>query len=133
MNKADWDRLTEGRTPMTELAREKCHALARGFRDLATNAYNGMSGADRADAPKHDLAADLLCLLAAGADEREAREFCAAAWLRYAREQRARVDGAPRIEHGPSAGHSVIAHRWVSDDLGWIDHAVQMANLYRDA
>jgi len=133
MNRADWERLTAGCTPMHETAREKCHALARSFRARATSAYAGISGADRADAPKHDLAADLTCLLAAGVDERKAYDFCTLAWLRYAKEQRERVDAAPRLRHGPSAGHSVIAHRWVSDDLRWAEHAVQMAAMYRDA
>jgi hypothetical protein len=124
MNAIEWERLTAGRTPLR--SQGACLELARCERDRATAAYASICGADVADAPKWDYAADLYCLLGAGADPDEAWDYCTQRWLRYAEEQRGRVDAAPRVSHGPSAGHSVIAHRWVSDDLRWAEHVVQM-------
>lgn len=68
MTKSDFDRLTAGRAPLPDDVVSRCHAMARAYRDMASSAYAGPSGADRADAPGLDLVADLYGLLAAGAD-----------------------------------------------------------------
>ena len=37
-------------------------------------------------------------------------------WRKYAADQAAKVEAAPKVKRGPSKGHSVISHRWVSPD-----------------
>lgn len=125
-----WRALTEGRTPRA--CNAQCLVQANACREAETRAYQSYSGTDVAEAPKHGLAADLYCLLGAGADRDAALAWATAAWTQYAAEQRARVNAAPRIKRGPRAGNSVIAHRWVSDDMSWAHHVLRMVDIWSE-
>jgi len=130
MNMQTWDDLTTGATPLP--VNDECIELARAQRDRETSAYSSICGADIADAPKYGLAAELYCLVGAGADPDAAWDYVTNAWLRYAAAQRDRVAAAGKISRGPSAGHSVISHRWVSDDLSWAAHVLVMISIMMD-
>ena len=127
MLKSDYDRLTKDRTPLACIA--ECHRMARVERDNETRAYASPSGGDQAEAPRHGFAADLYCLLGAGADPDEAWAHVTSAWTRYASEQRDRVERAPKLKRGPMAGQSSLHYRWVSDDLTWAYHVMAMVKI----
>lgn len=95
---------------------ERLFAVARQYRDMATRAYAGLSGADRADAPLHDYTADALGCIAQGKEVEPVIALLDGKWRAYATEQQARVAAAPKTTRGPMSGHSVIAHRWVALD-----------------
>jgi hypothetical protein len=114
MTKQEYDALPKltvqwwtGKTPALEVARSQ--------RDRESYCYSSkcLSGTDTAEAPLHGLMADLFGAYANGLD---AFAACDARWRAYAAEQQARVAAAPKIKRGPSSGHSVIGHRWVSPD-----------------
>lgn len=75
--------------------------------------YRSMSGADVAEAHKYDLLADGLGCVGDGKDVDAVVAMLSAKWQAYASTNNARVEAAPKIKRGPSAGHSVIGHRHV--------------------
>lgn len=113
MNKAEFDALPGG-YPHPE--REKLMEAARRWRRMEEQAYHSMSGADVAEAPCHGMTADALACVADGKNLARTLAFFEAKWRKYAAEQASRVAAAPKIRRGPSAGHSVIGHRWVSPE-----------------
>lgn len=82
-----------------------------------SKAYQSYSGADQAEAPVWSSVRDFYCAVAEGATVAEALDFADAKWRAYATEQARKVAEAPKIRRGPSSGHSVISHRWVSPDF----------------
>lgn len=95
---------------------ERLFKLARQYRDMASRAYSGMSGADRAEAPAQDYTADAFGCIAQGKDIDAVLELLDRKWRAYAAEQQARVEAAPKTKHGPYSGQSSIHYRWVSAD-----------------
>lgn len=117
MTSADFARLTAGRAALPATIAERCRDAARFARDRSTAAYAGASGADRADAPKHDILADVWCLLAAGAHPTPVIEWATSRWSWYRDANHARVEAAAKIKRGPMSGHSAISHEWVADSI----------------
>jgi hypothetical protein len=100
--------------------REAFHDLARTAGERERNAYDQrgklLCGADVAEAPFHSVMRRVWLGLAVGMAPALVLKAADDDWRRYAEENNAKVEQAPRVRRGPSAGHSVIAHRWVSPD-----------------
>lgn len=95
---------------------EKAREAATQCRKMEELAYKSFSGTDVAEAPIKGLQADVLGCVALGCDLDELLSWAKATWCDYAAKARAKVAAAAKIKFGPSAGHSVIHHRWVSDE-----------------
>jgi hypothetical protein len=95
---------------------ERLFALARQYRDMATRAYSGMSGADRVEAPAHDYTADAFGCIAQGKDVESVIALFDSKWRAYAAEQVERVNAAPKTTRGPYSGQSSAHYKWVSAD-----------------
>lgn len=119
MNKQTYDALPALGPSQLRPCKTPLLDMARFYRDRASRCYSSGSGADVADAPMYDLAADFF---GAAANGKDAYAVCDAAWRQYAAERQLRVAKAPKVRRGPSSGHSVIAHRWVSPDA--FDHLI---------
>lgn len=100
--------------------RESMYYLARKSRQREGYAYHQagkcFSGTDCAEAPLHGIIAKLWCKLAVGNDLEHCLMVADKEWREYATMQNRKVDSAPKIRKGPSSGHSVLSHRWVSPE-----------------
>ena len=100
--------------------REAMYDLARRSHEREEYAYHQtgklFSGTDCAEAPLHGIIAKLWCKLAIGNDLERCLQWADKEWREYATVQNRKVDSAPKIHYGPSSGHSVLAHRWVSPE-----------------
>ncbi len=109
------------RTEWTPWETEFYH-LARQSGEMGDGMLRSFSGADQADSEKHFCARRVYVAIAAlGPDASDAAIELALdvedrRWREYAAAQAAKVAAAPKIKRGPSSGHSVIGHRWVSPD-----------------
>lgn len=83
---------------------------------MMEHAYKSLSGADVAEAEKYRLARLVYVDVFQGLDLEESIAKHDAAWRAYAVAQATKVAAAPKIKRGPSAGHSVISHQWVSPE-----------------
>src|SRR5277367_1077254 len=99
---------------MTPALQEALFTCARDAGAMGDAKLRSFSGADQADS-ELDYGARRVYVAVAheGVDLEIAITREDARWRAYAVEQRRKVDEAPKIKRGPSAGHSVISHRWV--------------------
>jgi hypothetical protein len=75
-----------------------------------------LCGADQADAAYYELEFGFWADLAGGMSFNDAFAKLDTRWRAHAARNNAAVAAAPRLHLGPSSGHSVIAHRWVSPE-----------------
>lgn len=105
---------------ITPTQREAFYQLARQALSRECYAYHQtgklFSGTDCAEAPFHGVMRQVWLALARGVPVARALAAADQEWRRYAEQNNARVEAAPKIKHGPSSGQSVISHRWVSPD-----------------
>ena len=110
--------------------REAVYDLARKARQREEYVYHQtgklLQGTDCAQAPLHGIVAKLWCRLAVGNNLEHCLTVAAEEWREYAAMNNRKVDSAPEIRNGPSSGHSVLAHRWVSPEAFVRDNAVQL-------
>jgi len=117
MTNNEFEMLTGGCTPRPNEERQRLLAMARSRRDIASRMYVSPSGADQVDAYAWDLCADAYGCIAYGASPDVVISWAKGKWCAYAVSMREKVSAAPKIRMGPSAGHSVISHRWTSDEF----------------
>lgn len=116
MTKAEFDALPAAAVQPTEQERERLMGAARNYRAIAEHAYKSASGADVADAPKHDFTADALGAIGSGKDVEAVIVLFATKWRTYATENNRKVADAAKIKRGPRAGQSVIEHRYTNPE-----------------
>lgn len=109
----------------------KLFARMRTAGEQEQHAYKSMLGADVAEAPIFSYVRHCYQLVWEGVELEAAITLCDAAWREYAAQNNAKVDAAPKIRRGPSAGHSSIHHRWTSPEKfqGTAIHIRQMVRI----
>jgi len=125
MNNAEYESLPDVNPPINA---ERLLQTASFERDRETSSYKSFSGTDVAEAPIHGMLADTYACIALGKDIEVTLALFEAKWRVYAKEQQARVAGAPKLKHGPSSGCSVIHYKWVSEEL-WETHARHVRSM----
>lgn len=98
----------------TEAQKQALYHEARRAMEREQGAYNSFSGADKAEAPVWASVRDFYHAVAEGMPIDDALAFADEKWRSYAVEAQRKVAEAPKVQRGPSSGHSVISHRWVS-------------------
>jgi len=78
--------------------------------------WDSYSGTDRAEGEVFRCLELCYLAIAGGAEIEAAIADQDARWRQYAAENNAKVEAAPKIRRGGSAGLSVISHRWVSPE-----------------
>ena len=121
---------------MTEAEREELWKCARQAGERSDSMLRSFSGADQADSQAYSEERRVYVEVGLHGFDVLERELAAAdaRWRAYATVQAAKVDAAPRIKRGPSRGHSVISHRWVSPDkfAGMMGHIRAMVRICRE-
>lgn len=116
MTKAELDALPAAAVQPTEQEKERLFASSRNYSAICERAYKSMSGADVADAPKHQFTASALSAIGAGKDVDAVIVLFATKWRTYATENNRKVAEAAKIKRGPRAGQSVIEHRYTNPE-----------------
>lgn len=116
-----------------KLIKTRCYRYARFAGERATRQYTQegrlFSGADVADAPRHSIIRSIWIGLANGCEQEHLFSNAKEDWIKYCEYANEKVESAPKIRYGPSAGHSVISHRWC--DPNRIDSdIIHIRNLY---
>lgn len=101
---------------ITDEQKERLYACARDAGALGDAMLKSFSGADQADSEVYFCERRVYVAVADGQSVEAAIVIEDRRWRRYAAEQAAKVNAAPKIKRGPSAGLSVISHRWVDPD-----------------
>lgn len=116
---------------MTPALKEALFQCARDAGAAGDAKLKSWSGADQADS-ELDFGARRVYVAVAheGVDLEIAIAREDTRWRLYAAEQACKVEAAPKIKHGPSAGHSVIGHRWVNPD-GFQTVAIHIRTMVR--
>jgi hypothetical protein len=118
----------------SEALRQAYLQEARRAGERADRMLQSFSGADQADSEAYRLVRLVWIDLYDGKDLEESLARHEATWRKYAAEQARKVAAAPKLRRGPSAGHSAIAHRWVSPDYfqGQASHVRTMARILKE-
>ena len=128
----------------THPLREALFVLARDSYALGESMLRSWSGADQADSEMHFCARRVYAFLGDTGPNDTWDPTCAnletliaeqdARWRSYAAAQAVKVESAPKIRRGPSAGHSVISHRWVDPEkfTSYAHHIRTMVRILKE-
>jgi len=118
----------------SDALREAYLKEARNAGERADRMIQSFSGTDQAESEAFRLVRLVWIDLYDGKDLEESLARHEAVWRKYAAEQARKVAAAPKLRRGPSSGHSVISHRWVSPDYfqGQASHIRTMARILRE-
>ena len=127
----------------THPLREALFVLARDSYAQGEAMLRSWSGADQADSELYFCVRRVYAFLGDTGPNGTWDPTCAnleallaeqdACWRSYAAAQSVKVEKAPKIKRGPSSGHSVISHRWVSPEAFQFKavHIRQMVNILK--
>jgi len=101
----------------TTLDTNKLTRLIKFEASMSESKYRSASGADKVDAEKHRLICKFWRSLWTESPDVETsyRQLCES-WSSFAAEMNRKVEAAPKLSHGGSAGLSSIHYKWANPD-----------------
>lgn len=109
---------------------EKLFVRMRQSGALCEAGYRSFSGADVAGAEIYAIERRVYVLFWEGVERELAIADGERQWLKYAEENNAKVNAAPKTRRGPYAGASSIHYRW-TDPGRWSSKGIHLRTMHR--